>query len=207
MAYQFWLLYGECDRDLPYHTKSCFANPGAVSYNTTFHQRVSDIVNWGICLDVCVIETGPSCMSFVQQSFESPSFTHPCCRCDKTAFFEALVTAEAVLVAQVVLTLRFVFFGRDGFILITTEWNRIYAVTNKNRMITSCFCVISISQFILGLYITSYAAMRGGKPLTKYYSRFLLTVFQRNPLYRSHFRFIWYAYSWNMVPWMSDSLP
>jgi len=99
------------------------------------------------------------------------------------------MTAEATLVAQVVLTLRSVFFGRNGFVLITTERIRIYAVTNRNRMITSCFCLISISQFILGLYIISRTVTRGGKPLTKHYPQFLPTAFQRNPSYRSHFRF------------------
>jgi len=49
------------------------------------------------------------------------------------------MTAVTVLLAQVVLTLRSVFFGRDRFMLITTERNRIYAVTKKNRMVTSCF--------------------------------------------------------------------
>ena len=51
--------------------------------------------------------------------------------------------------------------------LITTERNRIYAITSKNRMIASCFCVITVSQAILGLYLTVYAATRGGEPATK----------------------------------------
>jgi len=43
-------------------------------------------------------------------------------------------------IAQVILTLR------------------IYAVTSKNRIITSFLCVITISQLILGLYLTYYSA-------------------------------------------------
>ena len=77
------------------------------------------------------------------------------------------MSVETVLVAQVVLTLRSVFLDRDSFMLITTEHNRIYAVTGKNRTITSCFCMISISQLILGLYITIHAATRGGESVIK----------------------------------------
>jgi len=99
------------------------------------------------------------------------------------------VTLETVTVAQVVLTLRSVFLDRDGFVLITTEHKRTYAITGKNRMITSCFCVITISQFILGLYITIHMAMRGGESVTKCHPRFSPTTYQRNPSYQSHSRF------------------
>jgi len=60
--------------------------------------------------------------------------------CAKTAFLQVLVTVETTLLAQVVLTLR------------------IYAVTSKNRIITSFLCVITISQLILGLHLTYSAA-------------------------------------------------
>jgi len=63
--------------------------------------------------------------------------------------------------AQSVLTLRYVFLGSDGFVLITVERDRIYAVTHKNRIIASCFAVIAMSQFALGLYMTAYAAKAG----------------------------------------------
>jgi len=53
------------------------------------------------------------------------------------------VTVETTLAAQAVLTLR------------------VYAITSKNRVITSCLCVVTVSQFILGLYLTTYAATRG----------------------------------------------
>ena len=62
--------------------------------------------------------------------------------------------------AQVVLTLRFV-FRSNGLVLIVAEWNRIYAVTNKNRIITSCLSILTISQFSLGLYVTVSAAKAG----------------------------------------------
>ena len=45
--------------------------------------------------------------------------------------------------------------------LITVERDRIYAVTRMNGIIASCFGVITISQFILGLYITAYPAKGG----------------------------------------------
>ena len=76
---------------------------------------------------------------------------------------------ETVVLAQVVLTLRFVFCGEDGFMLIIAELNRIYAITSNNRVIASCLCVITISLFILGLYIVAYAAMRGGESVIKCY--------------------------------------
>jgi len=38
---------------------------------------------------------------------------------------------------------------------------RIYAITSKNRIITSCFGAITISQFSLGLYVVADAAGRG----------------------------------------------
>ena len=68
-----------------------------------------------------VTETNPSCTSVTQYSLESQSLTSACYRCDKTAFFEVLVTVGTILFAQVVLTLRSVVFGRDGFMLITAE--------------------------------------------------------------------------------------
>lgn len=42
-------------------------------------------------------------------------------RCNKFAPFEALVTLGTTLLAQVVLTLRFVLFGGDDFVLIMAE--------------------------------------------------------------------------------------
>jgi len=57
------------------------------------------------------------------------------------------VTVETTLAAQAVLTLR------------------VYAITSKNRVITSCLCVVTVSQFILGLYLTTYAATRGAQPI------------------------------------------
>ena len=69
--------------------------------------------------------------------------------------------------AQVVLTLRSAFFASDGLVLTRAELNRIYAITSKNRIIASCFGVITISQFGLGLYVTSDTAERGCKSVTK----------------------------------------
>ena len=191
IGYQLWWLYGEWGNNPPCHTRSRFTDPDTVSYNTTFHQRVSVVSR--IWFYVCVAETGPSCMSIIWKPLEQPSFTRACYRCDKTAFFQALVSTEILSVAQVVLTLRSVSFSRDGFILITAEWNRIYAITRKNWAITLCLCAITISQFILGLYITAYLAKRGGKPVTKSHPQFSPAMFQWNPSYQSHFRFTWYA--------------
>ena len=75
--------------------------------------------------------------------------------------------------AQAVLTLRSVFLGSDCFVLITVEPNRIYAVTRKNRIIASCFGVITVLQFVLGLYITVYAAKGGSESVTKVRPLFL----------------------------------
>ena len=62
--------------------------------------------------------------------------------------------------AQVVLTLRSAFFASDGFVLTRAELNRIYAITSKNRIIASCFGVMTVSLFGLGLYTTSEMAER-----------------------------------------------
>jgi len=42
-------------------------------------------------------------------------------RCNKIAFFEVLVTLETTMLAQVVLTLRSVFFGGGDFVIMTAE--------------------------------------------------------------------------------------
>jgi len=42
---------------------------------------------------------------------------------------------------------------------------RVYAVTSKNRIITSFLCAITISELILGLHITRYAATHAPVPL------------------------------------------
>ena len=119
---------------------------------------------------------------------------HACYRCEKTAFYEILVAVEATLLAQIILTLRSDFFGIDGFMLITAEQNRIYAVTRKSRMIASCFAVITVLQFILGLYLSSHAATKGCEPVTKRCQLFLPTsMFQPYSSHRSRFRFTWYA--------------
>jgi hypothetical protein len=83
----------------------------------------------------------------------------------------------STLLAQVVLTLRSVFIGSNCSVLITTERNRIYAVTRKNRIILSCFSVITISQFALGLYGVAYAATRKCGSVTWCRPRFLLINF------------------------------
>ena len=93
------------------------------------------------------------------------------------------------LIAQVVITLRSVLFCSKGLVLITVEWNRIYAVTGKNRIVTSCLGVMTMSQFSLGLYMTINAAKRGCKFMTKCAPQFLPTsVFQRYQRDRSRFR-------------------
>ena len=66
-----------------------------------------------------------------------------------------------MFLAQAVLTLRYAFLGSDCFVLITVERDRISAVTRKNQTIASCFGVIAVSQFVLGLYMTAYATKAG----------------------------------------------
>ena len=137
-----------------------------VSYNRTFHQEVS---NFSIREPgpTRVTETDPSCMSVFRYPFKPPSFTHACYRCNQTAFLGALATMIFTFLAQAVLTLRSVFLGSDCFVLIAVESNRIYAVTRKNRIIASCFGVIAMSQVVLGLYMTAFAAKAGCKSVIK----------------------------------------
>jgi len=73
----------------------------------------------------------------------------------------------STFLAQAVLTLRYAFLGSDCFVLITAELNRIYAVTRKDRTIASCFGVIAMAQFVLGLYMTAYAAKVGCESVIK----------------------------------------
>ncbi|KAF9644213.1 hypothetical protein BDM02DRAFT_1059665 [Thelephora ganbajun] len=47
--------------------------------------------------------------------------------------------------------------------LTVVERNRIYAITEKNRIIAACFGVITISQFTLGLYISVFNAIKGAQ--------------------------------------------
>ena len=77
------------------------------------------------------------------------------------------MAVETTLLAQVVLTLRSVFSGRNDFMLIATERSRVYAVTNKNRIITLCLGIITIAQLIVGTYLTVYTARRGCESATK----------------------------------------
>ena len=79
------------------------------------------------------------------------------------------------LLAQVVLTSRSVSFGEDGSVLTAVEWNRIYSVTSRNRVIASCFGIIIISQFILGLTMTAEAAKGGCKSVIQRPPRLLPT--------------------------------
>ena len=80
------------------------------------------------------------------------------------------------LLAQVVLTSRSVSFGKDGSVLTAVEWNRIYSVTSRNRIIASCFGIIIISQFILGLTMTAEAAKGGCTSVIQRPPRLLLTT-------------------------------
>jgi len=82
--------------------------------------------------------------------------------------FEVFTITILTFLAQAVLTLRSVFLGGDGFVLTMAEWNRIYAITHKSWITTSCFGVITISQFILGLYLTVDTAERRCKSVDRF---------------------------------------
>ena len=99
------------------------------------------------------------------------------------------MTAATVSLAQAALTLGSTLFVRDHFMSITTERGRIHAVAKKDRKVTSCFGVMTLSWFVLSLYMSAYVAMRGCEPVTKCHPRFLLAMCQRNPSRRSHVRF------------------
>jgi len=105
----------------PCHTRSSFANPGTASYNTTFHQEVSHVlIGESGLIRVFLKRILAVRASFVNPS-SPPSFTHACYRCEKTVFLEVLATVVPTLFAQVVLTLRLVFFRINGLMLITAE--------------------------------------------------------------------------------------
>ena len=53
VIYQIWLLYSWWDHNLPPLHKIVPANPDTTIYNTTFHQRVSDVFDWGTWLETC----------------------------------------------------------------------------------------------------------------------------------------------------------
>ena len=84
------------------------------------------------------------------------------------------------------------------FVLTVVDQNRLYAITKKNRMITACFGVITLSQFALGTYLTAATAMEGGEPQTKWYCDSRLLVPQRNRSHRSHSKLIMCAFSSNI---------
>ncbi|KAF9648233.1 hypothetical protein BDM02DRAFT_3261179 [Thelephora ganbajun] len=81
------------------------------------------------------------------EPFRPPSLTHVRCSCVKTAFFSVLAFVWSTLLAQVVLTLR------------------IYAITGKNRMITVCLGIITMSQFTFGLYGSVIYATHGARQI------------------------------------------
>ena len=145
----------------------------------------------------------PRCMT-PRRTVRQWNFTCPCYRCDRTAFLSVFAFVGSTLLAQVVLTLRFVPLTRDGLVLILIERDRIYAVTYKDRTITSCFCVITVSQFVFGLYWTVFTAGEGGETLAKGYREFLPTSTpQHNRSCRSHLTLIECAFSYDTGPWKS----
>ena len=96
------------------------------------------------------------------------------------------------------------FFAWDGILPIAVKYNRIYAVTRKNRIITSCLSAIAISQFIFGLYWTAYGASEGGESPTRcYLQSLLISVLQRNRTCRSHLTYIRVVLSCKIGPWKS----
>ena len=107
------------------------------------------------------------------------------------------------MLAQAVLTLRFVFLYRDDFVLITAECNRVYAVIRKNRILASCLGAITISQVIPGIYISAYVATRECESVIKYHPLFLpASMFQWYSSHGSHFRFLYYATSQHRCTWI-----
>ena len=59
------------------HMRSRLANPGTAHSNPAFHQRVRDVSNRGIRLNMCVTKTDPRCMSVIQQLSRTTKF-HMC---------------------------------------------------------------------------------------------------------------------------------
>lgn len=56
------------------YMRSRLANPGTANNNPAFHQRVSDVSNRGIRLNMCVTETDPRCTSVIQQPSRTTKF-------------------------------------------------------------------------------------------------------------------------------------
>jgi hypothetical protein len=79
-------------------------------------------------------------------------------RCNHSAFIHTLACVVFTLVAQVVITVRFV-----RPVPVNPQWNlnchhsRIYAVTLKHRLVTGIFAIAIILQFGLGLFMTYLA--------------------------------------------------
>ena len=150
-GHQLWSLYDEWDPNPPCYTRSCFANPDTVSYNTTFHQQVSDVFD--------STRVSPKRTLAVWASFGNPSdnqVSHVLVTDGIKPLFLGPHGCRDYVSCSSGLTLRFVFFGGNDFVLIIAERNRTYAVTKKNLTVTSCLCAISISQLILGLCTVAY---------------------------------------------------
>ena len=60
-------------------------------------------------------------MTAIRYPLEPPSFTYTRYSCDKTVFLDVLAFVTPTSLAQVVLTLRLVFFRRNGPVLIVVE--------------------------------------------------------------------------------------
>ena len=102
-------------------------------------------------------------------------------RCDKTSFVSMFSFVVCTLLAQTVLTLRQVLAILSGTHVMPnssaysphTTTTRIHAITAKNIFLTSGFIAISVSQLVLGVYLTSFMAVHPGRRLR---ARFLLPL-------------------------------
>ena len=127
----------------PCHTKSSFSNLGTASLGASSRQlRVSYVFNCELRLGMRVTETDPSCMSVFRQPLEPPSFTPACHRCERTVFVKILAIAIITLLAQAVITLRFVFLSNDGFVLSNRRWMEQnlcrHMQESGNRLVPRC---------------------------------------------------------------------
>jgi hypothetical protein len=113
-------MYGEWDRNPPLQYELMICQPRYSELQYNIPPTGERCFNWRIQVDT---ETDPSCMSVIRSPLVPPSFTHPCYSCDKIVSIQILAAVLNTLFAQVVLTLRFVFFefNSDRAVQITAE--------------------------------------------------------------------------------------
>ena len=90
-------------------------------------------------------------------------------RCDKTAFLPLFLFFWGTLLAQVVLTARQVYPVAGGCTM-AHFFGSLYALSLGKKRILAFFSAITLTQFVMGMYIVGVAA---SKPGTRWIVRLL----------------------------------